>query len=209
MKALKAILFRLYVAWFRNLTRLKGVELASSVIVNKMPDVRKVRGSRIILGESVILTSNPRHNPLLLHPVVLRTLTPQAVIEMKDGSGMSGARIVCCNRVTIGENTIIGPNTLIYDSEGHNYSPKTGWREAGSRTGRPITIGSKCFIGSDCLILSGVSIGDNCVISAGTVVTSDVPAGHKAYGNPAVYVPLPKLLGGPGRKKIVKEASSL
>lgn len=201
MKALKSILFRLYVAWFRNLTRLKGVELPDSAIVNKMPRIRMVKGSRIILGEAVTLTSNPRHNPLLEHPVALRTLTPSAVIEMKDGSGMSGSRIVCCNRVTIGEDTIIGPNTLIYDSEGHNYSPSTGWKESGARTGRPITIGRKCFIGANCLIMSGVTIGDNCVISAGSVVTENVPTGYKAAGNPAICSPLPKLLGGPGRKK--------
>lgn len=204
MKKLKTFIFRCYIAWFRALLRRSGVQVAANAIINKLPSVRMVKGSRIILHDDVTLTSNPRHNPLLTRPVQLRTLTPEAVIEMQKGSGMSGATIVCCTRVTIGEHTIIGPDTLIYDSEGHSYSPEIGWRGRSARTGHPVTIGSKCFIGARCIILSGVSIGDNCVVAAGTVVTADIPAGHKAYGNPAVYEPLPKVLGGPGRRRTPK-----
>ncbi len=201
MKALKLLLFRCYVAIYRHIARWQGLEVHPSSIINKKPDVRKAKGSRIILHEDTTLTSNPRHNPLLLHPVIIRTLTPNAVIEMKKGSGMSGASLICCNRITIGEHTIIGPNTLIYDSEGHSYTPEIGWKGRVTRTGRPINIGAKCFIGSSCIIMSGVTIGDNCVLSAGTVLKCDVPAGHMACGNPAVISPLPKILGGPGRKK--------
>lgn len=44
------------------------------------------------------------------------------------------------------------------------------------------------------IILKGVTIGDNCVIAAGSVITKDVPAGHLAQGNPATYTPLPERL---------------
>ncbi len=166
-------------------------------MINKMPYVRKHHGSRIILGEHVTLTSNPRHNPLTEHPVALRTITSTACIELKAHSGVSGANIVCANRITIGEYSIVGANTLIYDSDGHTYNPERGWNTPRLKTGRPITIGNKCFIGTRCIILGGVSIGDNCVVAAGAVLTHDVPAGHKAYGNPAIIEPLPKALGGP------------
>lgn len=201
VQKVKLFVFRFLLACYRLRLRAAGVQAAGNTIINKMPSLRMVKGSRIILHDEVTITSNPRHNPLLLHPVQLRTLTPTAVIEMEEGSGISGASLVCCNRITIGKHTIIGPNTLIYDSEGHSYSPEIGWKGRAVRTGRPITIGEKCFIGSNCLIMSGVTIGNNCVIAAGSVITEDVPAGHKASGNPAVYTPLPKLLGGPGRKK--------
>lgn len=165
-------------------------------IVNKPPIICREKGSSIILGNYVTLTSNPRHNPLLTRPVALKTLTPNAVIEMKDHSGISGSSIICCTKVTIGEYTIIGPDTLIYDAIGHDYSPEVGWATRKTRSGRPISIGSKCYIGARAIILNGVTIGDNCVIAAGTVVNRNVPTGHRAAGNPAIITPLPKILGG-------------
>lgn len=198
LKKIKLALFRIFVGYCRIRTRMKGVEVASSATINKLPSVRMVKGSRIVLGENTILTSNPRHNPLLQHPVSLRTLTPDAVIEFGEHSGMTGSTIVCANHVTIGEHSIIGAETLIYDSFGHTYSEETGWNSARALTGSPISIGKKCFIGTRCIIMGGVTIGDNCLVSAGTIVTSDIPAGHKAFGNPMQVVPLPKALGGVG-----------
>ena len=189
--------------------RFKGVTVHSSCWIHKAPCIRKANASNIALGKNVTLISNPRFNPLLERPVSLKTLTPQASIEIADNAGISGSNLVCCNKISIGEYTIIGPGTLIYDSEGHDYSPEVGWSQRKVRTGRPIRIGSKCFIGARCIILSGVTIGNNCVIAAGTVVTQDIPAGHKAYGNPAVYEPLPKVLGGVGRKKKASPVSNI
>ena len=48
-----------------------------------------------------------------------------------------------------------------------------------------------------CIILKGVTIGDDCVIAAGTLVNRDIPSGHLAIGNPATITPLPERLGGP------------
>lgn len=179
----------------------KGVRMGRGCFIDGKPYVRMARGSRIVLGEDVTLVSRMHHNPLVRHRMIMNALTPSAVIELGDHVGVSGSSLVCCNRITVGEYTIIGPDTLLYDSEGHHYSPETGWRIRTVRSGRPITIGKKCFIGARCVILSGVTIGDNCVVAAGTVVSQDIPAGHRASGNPATYEPLPKLLGGPGRKK--------
>lgn len=186
--------------------RLKGVRVGKGCVVNKAPYVKLAPGSQIILGDNVTLTSNGRHNPLLEHRAFIRTMTPEAVVEMKNNSGMTGSRIVCFNRVEIGEYSIIGANTLIYDSDGHTYSPERGWNTARLQTGRPIRIGNKCFIGTQCIILGGVTIGDNCVIAAGSVVTQDVPSGHRAYGNPAQVEPLPRYLGGPEPAEVSKPA---
>lgn len=201
IRRLKQMAFRAFLAHYRRKLARRHVEIHPSAIINKMPDLRLAKGSRLILHEDVTLTSNGRHNPLLLHPVTLRTLTPQAVIEFMPHSGITGSSIVCANRVTIGEYTVIGANTLIYDSFGHTYSEENGWSSPRALTGNPISIGSKCFIGVNCIIMGGVTIGDNCLVSAGTVVTADIPAGHKAFGNPMQIEPLPKALGGSGAEQ--------
>lgn len=196
---IKLCILNLFSKYHQLILKIKGIKMGSGCFVNKAPYIRMAKGSQIILGDNVTITSNRRHNPLLEHPAVLRTLSPDAIIEMKQNSGMSGASLICANRISVGEYTIIGPGTLIYDSEGHNYDKNTGWSKQGTRTGRPITIGKKCFIGARCIILSGVTIGNNCVISAGSVISQNIPDGHKASGNPATYTPLPKMLGGIGK----------
>lgn len=176
--------------------------MGSHCLLDGMPYIRMVQGSSVVLGNDVTLISNRRHNPLLEHSVSIRTLTRDARIEIGNCVGISGSRLVCSNHILIGDYTIIGPNSLIYDSEGHDFSPEIGWKGRVCYTGRPICIGSKCFIGTGCIIMSGVTIGDCCVVSAGTVLKEDLPSGHKAEGNPAVITPLPKILGGQGEYKL-------
>lgn len=195
--AILKVISQFYKLFLKN----RGVSFGSNCFIDGMPYIKTTKGSSIFLGNNVTLISNQKHNPLLEHPVSIRTLTPEARIELADNSGISGSNIVCCNHISIGEYTIIGTGTLIYDSEGHDYSPEVGWSQRKVRTGRPIRIGSKCFIGARCMIMSGVTIGDNCVIAAGSIITQDIPAGHKASGNPASCSPLPKMLGGVGRRK--------
>ena len=194
---IKIIIIKLISTYCRIRLRAKGLSINDKALILNMPKVKMAKGSRIIVGENVTLNSSPRLNPLTEHSVVLRTLTPTACIEFKDNSGISGSNVICANKITVGEYTIIGANTLIYDSDGHAYSHEKGWNTPRLKSGRPITIGKKCFIGTRCIILGGVTIGDSCVISAGTVLTQDVPSGHKAYGNPAIIEPLPQVLGGP------------
>lgn len=59
----------------------------------------------------------------------------------------------------------------------------------GDREG-PVVIGNDVWIAHGALVQPGVTIGDGAVVSAGSVVTSDVPAGHLAIGNPARVAPL-------------------
>jgi serine O-acetyltransferase len=51
-------------------------------------------------------------------------------------------------------------------------------------------IGNRVFIGAGACVLGNIKIGDNVIIGAGAVVTKDVPPGHRALGNPAVYTPI-------------------
>lgn len=147
-----------------------------------------------MLGDHVVLHSKRKYNTLIRQSIAISTVEPGARVELQNHCGLSGCQIVCASHVTIGEYTIVGPDTVIYDCKEHEYSPDIGWLGRKQRTGKPICIGKRCYIGMRCIILKGVTIGDDCVISAGTIITKDVPAGHLAQGNPAVYTPLPQHL---------------
>ena len=83
--------------------------------------------------------------------------------------------------IYIGDHTLIAPNVTIATA-GHPIEPSL--REKGYQYNAPVHIGKNCWIGSGALIMPGVTIGDNVVIGAGSVVTKDVPENVVAYGNP-------------------------
>ncbi|KQT47733.1 maltose acetyltransferase [Methylobacterium sp. Leaf456] len=84
--------------------------------------------------------------------------------------------------VSIGDLTQIGPGVQILTAD-HPRDPAE--RRQMLEFGRPITIGANVWIGGGALILPGVTIGDDAIIGAGSVVTRDVPPGGTAVGNPA------------------------
>ena len=83
--------------------------------------------------------------------------------------------------IFIGDDTMIGPNVTIATA-GHPVLPEL--RQEGLQYNLPVHIGKNVWIGAAAVILPGVTIGDNTVIGAGSVVTKDIPADVVAVGNP-------------------------
>ena len=75
----------------------------------------------------------------------------------------------------------MAPNVLI-TTTGHPVDPVL--RRPGTQFSLPVHIGNDVWIGSNAVILPGITIGDNSVIGAGSVVTHDIPADCVAVGNP-------------------------
>lgn len=83
--------------------------------------------------------------------------------------------------IYVGDCTMFGPNVVVA-SAGHPILPEL--REQAYQYNMPVHIGRNCWIGAGVLIVPGVTIGDNTVIGAGSVVTKDIPANVVAVGNP-------------------------
>ena len=88
-------------------------------------------------------------------------------------------------QVIIGSRTLFGPNVQVYTAT-HPMDYKQ--RAAGLEYAKPVTIGSDVWIGGSAIICPGITIGDRCVIGAGSVVTKDIPADVFAAGNPCKVI---------------------
>lgn len=106
------------------------------------------------------------------------------------GTGMSVGRNVFVNQnctfydlggLTIGDDVMIGPNVSLITS-GHPVAPSM--RRAGV-TASPIAIENNVWIGAGATIIGGVTVGENSVVAAGSVVTRNVPPDSLVGGNPA------------------------
>lgn len=99
------------------------------------------------------------------------------------------------NKIIIGDNALIAPNVQIYTA----YHPTSAAERFGApkpdgtfefckTQTAPVIIGNQVWIGGGAILLPGVTIGDNVVIGAGSVVTGDIPDNVIAYGNPCRVV---------------------
>lgn len=88
--------------------------------------------------------------------------------------------------IRIGRDGLFGANVEIYDSNFHDLDPAR--RRNGRQRMAPVDIGDNVFVGMGVRILKGVTIGSDTVIGAGAVVSSSLPAGVVAAGNPARVV---------------------
>lgn len=91
--------------------------------------------------------------------------------------------------ISIGSNTLLGPDVKVYTSQHPLNGAERFWEEPDGTMAvktwtSPVIIGSYTWIGGGTVILPGVSIGDNVVIGAGSVVTESIPDNAIACGNP-------------------------
>lgn len=81
--------------------------------------------------------------------------------------------ITCQNYIKIGRNTIIGEDVKIYDHN-HIFNKRQTIANQGFNTDKVI-VGNNCWIGSNVILLKGTVIGDNCVVAAGSIISSVIP----------------------------------
>ena len=177
----RAVAGSYWTARMRLTAALYGVECGQGVRFNGYTRLERFKHSTIRIGRNCTFNSLTLFNGRgVSHPCVLQTRTDQASITIGDCCGFSGVSIVADTEVSIGQGVMIGTDTLIGDTDGHQDRLCTD--------SRPIRIDDGVFIGMHCIILKGVHIGAGCVIGAGSVVTHDIPAGSVAAGVPCRVV---------------------
>lgn len=181
---MKPLLLLLIRSLGRLWSRFHGAEVDSSALVHGFPRVSCKAGAHIILESRATLNAALWSNPLNDGRRTVLYAGPGALIHLKKESGISSSRIIAFREITIGEGSLIGAGCLICDSDMHEV-PLSGNHPIKVA---PIHIGDHVFIGANCTILKGVTIGDGAVIGASSVVRQDIPSGVIAAGNPAQVI---------------------
>ncbi|MET3658539.1 acyltransferase [Sporosarcina psychrophila] len=106
-----------------------------------------------------------------------------ATLELGDASYLnSHCKIICQEKITIGDGVLIADNVVIRDSDMHKIIGQK------SEISKPIHIGDHVWIGDGARIMKGVTIGNGAVVAAGAIVTKDVPPKTLVAGVPAKVV---------------------
>ena len=187
---------------FRNIKYNNKITLIgnkSHFVCGKTTDIRIEKNAEIILknrfsvGEKYL--SKTHYNSWLWvmkdgHLIVndFFTLYEGASIHIHGGGKLvlnggylnENVSIICESVITIGKEATIAPGVIIRDCDSHKI--------LGQNSAKPITIGDHVWIGSNAIILKGVTIGNGAIIGAGSVVTKDVPSRCVVGGNPAKII---------------------
>ncbi len=168
--------------------------LYSSKFENKInifgwPVIQITKGSMVKVGQNLTLISTSYFSgPGVNHPVIIRTLSKDAYIQIGNDVGISGGGIVAQEMVTLGNSVMLGANTFITDTDFHTLDIKNRRHASENIKSAPVNIRENVFIGMDSLVLKGTTIGENTIIGARSVVTKDIPANCIAAGNPAKVI---------------------
>lgn len=161
------------VRFFINRIRLgSGTRFIGNCIISRYPQ------SDISIGSNCTFVSSKNVNLIGINRrCIISTQDRNAIIRIGSNCGFSGSTISAFNKIVIGNNVKIGANVLITDSDWHPEDPR-------SRLPSPIIIQDNVWLGINVVVLKGVTIGENCVIGANSIVTRDVPSNCIAAGNP-------------------------
>lgn len=141
-----------------------------------------VSGSgRVSFGNNCLIISNA------IKPVCIRTLHPDAHVVLGDHAGLNGTAIQCVRRVEIGRLSNIA-DAYITDSPAHTLGRNRRSQTIEDVSANPVKIGENVWISVQVVVLDGVTIGDNSVIGACSLVRQDVPANVFAAGNPLTVI---------------------
>ena len=162
--------------------KLHGVKLGKNIRFTGIPFFSRVKGSKITIGDRCSFVSRETGNLMgLNHRCVISTGTKDAVLEIGNNCGFSGTTIWCFKKIVLGDNVRVGANVTIMDGDAHQDDPRAG-------KNKEVIIGDNVWIGASCIIMKGVHIGKESLIGAGSVVTSDIPDGVIAAGNPCKVI---------------------
>lgn len=158
-----------------------------------VPFVSVAQGAKCTIGNNFSMHNKIYGNPIGCSQPCTIFVDSGCSMNIGDNVGISQAALVAHSNLTIGNNVKIGGGTCIYTSDFHSLNPQIRQdplTDKKNKKSSPVRICDNVFIGAHCIILKGVTIGENSIIGAGSVVTKSIPSDQIWAGNPAKFIKL-------------------
>ena len=156
-----------------------------------LPYIAVAQTGKCIIGDNFRMSNGVRFNPIGFSQSCQIVVTDNAQLIIGKNVGISQTAIICHHSITIGDDVKIGGGVKIYDTNFHSLNPEIRRNrelDMKEKKCRPVVIEHDAFIGAGSIILSGVTIGANSVVAAGSVVSKSIPANEIWGGNPAKFI---------------------
>lgn len=187
LRRLKGMMLDLFFTPYAKLNLMvNGVQFGKDLHVNGLIKVMVTRRGVMNIGNSLRLNSGENFNVIGRQQKCIFWV--EGKLTIKNNAGISACAIICNHQITIGNNVIIGGNTVIYDTDFHSLvaSQRINRQQDRANMQRAsVVIHDNVFIGAHTTILKGVTIGENSVVGACSVVSKSIPANEIWAGNPA------------------------
>ncbi len=166
------------------------ITLKGKIFLAGIPLIDIRDNCRLIINDNVTLTSRNEGYHLNMHsPVKLMADRDNAVIYIGENTRIHGSCIHAYKSISIGKNCLVAANCQIIDGNGHDLSFANIENRINTKgIAKKIVIEDNVWIGTNSIILPGVTIGMGSVISANSVVHKNIPSMVVAGGNPAVII---------------------
>lgn len=155
-----------------------------------VPYIMVARGGNMSIGEHFSMNNGINHSPIGCPQPCTFFVDRGCTLAIGDNVGVSQTALIAMADITIGNNVKIGGGTSVYTSDFHSLdaSVRASSDDFAHRMSAPVCIKDNAFVGARCIILKGVTIGENSIVGAGSVVAKSIPDNQIWAGNPAKFI---------------------
>lgn len=152
-------------------THSKNISVGKNVKFEDYSEIQGLASESLIFSDNVTIGRNVMIRPSSYYGIDL----VQGLTIGENSSIGPDAYVGCAGKITIGKNVMFGPKCSLF-AENHNFSDTSVSIRNQGVNQKGITVEDNVWIGSNCITLDGVTVGEGSIIGAGTLVTKDVPS---------------------------------
>ena len=192
-RALRKVRFLILRQFFTPLTKflfyINGIKYGNNLKISGFLKIDITKRGFVRLGDN--LSINSGHNYNVIGRQQKTIIVVDGKLTIGSNVGMSSTAIVCKHKISIGNHVKLGGGVCIYDTDFHSLDPKIR-RDSNldklNAKSAAIVLEDNVFVGAHSTILKGVTVGENSIIGACSLVSRSIPANQIWGGNPARFI---------------------
>lgn len=183
------ILHPLYTPIAKLMLYLNNVKYGKGLKVAGLVRLEVTRRGKVEIGKNLHINSGNNFN--LIGRQQKTILWVEGELSIGDNVGVSATALICNHKISIGNDVKLGGGVCIYDTDFHNLNPeirKNPVLDKKMAQKAPVVLEDNVFVGAHSTILKGVTIGENSVVGACSLVSKNIPENQIWAGNPAKFI---------------------